>query len=285
MTAIDAVKDQISERPRLIRLAYRMLGSVSDAEDVVQDAFLRLTAQRPPPRTPEAWLTTVTTRLSIDRLRRIKARRETYPGPWLPDPIATDETDEPGDLSMGFLLMLERLSPEERAAFTLREGFGTPYSEIATMLDKTETAIRQIVSRARERVRRDHPHRPAAPGRHSELMQAFLTSVLSGDTEAIKSVLAEDVVMLTDGGGRRSAALRPITGRNQVAHLIHFLGGKRAGVRAARMISLNGSIAYWFVDGEGDPVTVQIETDGREICAIYTVRNPEKLGHLAEAAD
>jgi RNA polymerase sigma-70 factor, ECF subfamily len=283
MTATDAALDPIAERPRLIRLAYRMLGSVSDAEDVVQDAYLRLTAQSPPPRAPAAWLTTVTTRLSIDRLRRVKARRETYPGPWLPDPIVTEPDEAAGDLSMGFLLMLERLSPEERAAFTLREGFGTPYSEIAAMLDKSEPAVRQIVSRARERVRSERITPFATPARHSELMQAFLTSVLAGDTAAIKSVLAEDVVMLTDGGGRRSAALRPILGRDQVAQLIHFLGGRRAVVRAARMLILNGAVSYWFLDGEGDPVTVHIETNDGGIAAIYTMRNPEKLGHLTQA--
>lgn len=283
MTATDTAHDPVLERPRLIRLAYRMLGSVSEAEDVVQDAYLRLTAQTSPPRMPAAWLTTVTTRLAIDRMRRIKARRETYPGPWLPDPIVTGQEDSGGDLSMGFLLMLERLSPEERAAFTLREGFGTPYAEIAAMLDKTETAIRQIVSRARERVRRERPGGSATSSRHADLMQAFLISVLAGDTAAIKSVLAEDVVMLTDGGGRRSAALRPITGRDQVAQLVHFLGSRRAVVRVARMLTLNGSLAYWFVDGEGDPVTLQIEAGDRGIAAIYTVRNPEKLGHLVMA--
>lgn len=285
MSAIDAASDSIAERPRLIRLAYRMLGSVSEAEDVVQDAYLRLTAQVPSPRSPAAWLTTVATRLSIDRLRRIRARRETYPGPWLPDPIVTDAEDDAEDLSMGFMLMLERLSPEERAAFTLREGFGTPYADIAAMLDKSELAVRQIVSRARDRVadrsgRRGRATRSATPSRHLELMQAFLTSVLAGDTQAIKDILAEDVVMLTDGGGRRSAALRPIAGRDQVAQLVQFLSGRRAVVRAARMMRLNGGAAYWFVDDACDPVTVHVEADEDGISAIYTMRNPEKLAHL-----
>jgi RNA polymerase sigma-70 factor, ECF subfamily len=281
----DAGHDPISQRPRLIRLAYRILGSVSEAEDVVQDAYLRLAAQSAQPRSAAAWLTTVTTRLSIDRLRRTKARRETYPGPWLPEPLVTDAAEEyGGDLSMGFLLMLERLSPEERAAFTLREAFGAPYAEIAQMLDKTEPAIRQIVSRARERVRQGRPNRAAAAARHAELMQAFLTSVLAGDTAAIKSVLSADVVMLTDGGGRRSAALRPIIGREQVTQLVHFLGGRRAVVREAKMIVLNCAVAYWFADSQGDCATVHIEASEDGIAAIYTLRNPDKLRHLSGGA-
>lgn len=281
MTVQDAVNDPIHERARLLRLAYRMLGSVSEAEDVVQDAYLRLTAQVPPPRTPAAWLTTVTTRLSIDRLRRIKARRETYPGPWLPDPIETEPGEDGPELSVGMMLLLERLSPEERAAFTLREAFGTPYSEIAASLDKSEPAVRQLISRARDRIRQDKARKPASPVRHAELMQAFLTSVLAGDTDAIKSALREDVVMLTDGGGRRSAALRPIHGRDEVTGLIHFLAGKQSVVRDARIAILNDAAAMVFVDQNGDPVTLQIDAEEDGISAIYTMRNPEKLGHLA----
>jgi RNA polymerase sigma-70 factor (ECF subfamily) len=283
MTASDAAHDPISERPRLIRLAYRMLGSVSEAEDVVQDAYLRLTAQSPPPRVPAAWLTTVTTRLAIDRLRRIKARRETYPGPWLPDPIETEPSESGPEFSVGMMLVLERLSPEERAAFTLREAFGTPYSEIAASLDKNEPAVRQLISRARGRIRQDRARKPASPTRHAALMQAFVTSVLAGDTDAIKAALREDIVMLTDGGGRRSAALRPIHGRDEVAGLIHFLAGKQTVLRDARIAILNGAAAMVFADRNGDPTTLQIEADEDGISAIYTMRNPEKLAHIGRA--
>jgi RNA polymerase sigma-70 factor (ECF subfamily) len=284
--SIDEVHiDLGSERQRLARLAYRMLGGWADAEDTAQDALMRLSAQRPPPRNPHGWLTTVTTRIAIDKLRKAKARRETYPGPWLPDPIVTGEPESGPDLSVGMMLMLERLTPEERAAFTLREAFGAPYSEIAAALEKSEPAIRQLVSRARDKVRSERPVQRASPARHAELMQAFLTSVLAGDTDAIKSALRADVVLLTDGGGRRSAALRPIYGRDAVAGLIHFLGSKRGAVRTANMLRLNGALAFFFVDGEGDPVTVQIDAGDDGIAAIYTVRNPEKLGHLPTLAD
>jgi RNA polymerase sigma-70 factor (ECF subfamily) len=283
MSAGDTHIDLASERLRLARLAYRMLGGWADAEDTAQDALMRLSAQNPPPLNPQGWLTTVATRIAIDRLRKTKARRETYPGPWLPDPVATEDHESELDLSMGMMLMLERLSPEERAAFTLREAFGEPYSEIASALNKKEPAVRQLVSRAREKVHRTHPVQRASPARHAELMQAFLTSVLAGDTNAIKSALRADVVMLTDGGGRRSAALRPIQGRDEVAGLIHFLGGKRGVVRQATMLHLNGALAFLFVDGEGDPVTLQIDASDDGIAAIYTMRNPEKLGHLLTA--
>jgi RNA polymerase sigma-70 factor (ECF subfamily) len=283
MTTTDDVI--IAGRPRLIRLAYRMLGSVSEAEDVVQDAYLRLTAQTPPPRTPAAWLTTVTTRLAIDRLRRVKARRETYPGPWLPEPIVTADEDAPeGDLSMGFLLMLERLSPEERAAFTLREAFGAPYAEIAAMLDKSEAAVRQIVSRARNRLQDGSRARPIAGSRHLEALHAFVASVAAGDADKVKSLLAADVQFVSDGGGRRSAALRIVQGREEVATLIHFLTGRDRIVRQIAPLTLNGAAGLLAIDEAGDPIAIQIAVSDAGIAAIYSWRNPEKLRHLVERA-
>lgn len=284
MTATDASYDSITERPRLIRLAYRMLGSVSEAEDVVQDAYLRLTAQRPPPRSAPAWLTTVTTRLAIDRLRRIKARRETYPGPWLPEPLVTDAADEAqGDLTLGFMLILERLSPEERAAFVLREAFGAPYADIAALLDKGEPAVRQIVSRARDRVQRERPAQAGSREQQTALLGAFVAAVSGGDIEAVKAVLTADVRLVTDGGRRRSAALRVIHGRDDTASLVHFLAGRDRKVRDLRILSLNGVPGVFAIDDHGDPFTLQIETDGTAVTAIYIVRNPEKLAHMAIA--
>jgi RNA polymerase sigma-70 factor, ECF subfamily len=284
MTEPDSAYDPISERPRLIRLAYRLLGSVTEAEDVVQDAYLRFAAQATAPRSPPAWLTTVTTRLAIDRLRRIKARRETYPGPWLPDPIATEPEEDTGDLSIGFLLMLERLSPEERAAFTLREGFDTPYSDIAAMLDKTETTVRQIVSRARARLHTARPAAKASRQGHLDILNAFAGAVASGDIQAVKALLAADIRLVTDGGGRRSAALRVVKGPDEAASLMHFLAGRGQTLRALRITPLNCAPAIFAIDDQGDPFSVQIETNGATIFAVYVVRNPEKLGHLIPGA-
>jgi RNA polymerase sigma-70 factor (ECF subfamily) len=280
MTDAQFAGDATSERPRLLRLAYRMLGSVSAAEDVVQDAYLRLSVQRPPPRSPAAWLTTVTTRLSIDTLRRIKARRETYPGPWLPDPVATDDADEAGDLSVGYLLMLERLSPEERAAFTLREAFGAPYADIAAMFDKSEAAVRQIVSRARSKMEAQPAAPKAPPQRHLESLNAFVAAVVSGDIETVKAVLAADVRLITDGGGRRSAALRIVEGRAETASLMHFLAGRGGPPRDVRFLSLNGAPGLLVTDDQGDHFAVQIAVSAHGIDAVYVFRNPEKLGHL-----
>lgn len=279
MIALDAAP--IAERPRLIRLAYRMLGSVSEAEDVVQDAYLRLTAQPSAPRSPAAWLTTVTTRLAIDRLRRIKARRETYPGPWLPDPIITTEDDDPGgDLSIGYLLMLERMSPEERAAFTLRVAFGTPYAEVAAMLEKSEAAVRQLVSRARDRIQRRPPTSRRSPDAHNALLAAFVAAVAAGDLDAVKAVLAADVRLVTDGGGRRSAALRVVQGRDAAASLMHFLAGRDRRVSDLRVLALNGAPGIFAIDIAGDPLAIMIEHDAAAIVAVYVVRHPDKLAHL-----
>jgi RNA polymerase sigma-70 factor, ECF subfamily len=177
-------------------------------------------------------------------------------------------------------LMLERLSPEERAAFTLREAFGAPYSDIATMLDKTEPTIRQIVSRARAKMEAQTAAPRTPPQRHLELLNAFVAAVVSGDIEAVKAVLAADVRLITDGGGRRSAALRVVEGRSEAAKLMHFLAGRGAPQRDVRVLFLNGAPGLLVTDDRGDPFAVQIAVSETGIEAVYVFRNPEKLAHL-----
>src|SRR5689334_2569286 len=205
-------------RGRLLGLAYRMLGSRSDAEDVVQDAYVRFAGARDV-RNPEALLVTIVTRLCLDRLKSARAQREVYVGPWLPEPVfdadglaADAATELADDLSFALLLALDRLSPLERAAFLLHDVFDTPFPEIAAMLDRTEASCRQLASRARRAVRDDRPPPAAPPDSHARLLQAFGEAVASGDVARLAELLRADAVALTDGGGRKTAARNPIVG-------------------------------------------------------------------------
>jgi RNA polymerase sigma-70 factor (ECF subfamily) len=207
-----------SERPRLTSIAYRMLGRWTEAEDIVQDAFLRWqVADHAALQSPQAWLTTVVTRLSIDRIRRNRASREVYVGPWLPEPVLTPEGGErtdtgietlASDLSLGLLHVLERLGPEERAAFILREAFDASYADIAATLGKSEQAVRQVISRARTRVREARPRFESRPEVHQRLLTQFMSAVAAGSAEQLTSIFRSDVQLVSDGGGKRPAALR-----------------------------------------------------------------------------
>ena len=205
------------ERPRLIGLAYRMIGSRTDAEDVVQEAWLRYDGSEGEPDNPAAWLTTVTSRLALDRLKSAPVRRERYVGPWLPEPVfdaeglaADTATELADDLSFALLLALDRLSPPERAAFLLHDVFDVPFSEIARMLDRTEAACRQLATRARRAVRDTRPAPAATPDSHARLLSAFGEAVASGDVSRLAGLLRADAVAVTDGGGRKTAALKEI---------------------------------------------------------------------------
>lgn len=276
-------------RGRLLGLAYRMLGSRSDAEDVVQDAWLRFAGAQDVQNT-EAFLVTVVTRLCLDRLKSAKVQREAYVGPWLPEPVfdadglsAEAATELADDLSFALLLALDRLSPMERAAFLLHDVFDTPFSEIAAMLGRTEAACRQLASRARRVVRDNRPAPAATPDNHARLLQAFSDAVASGDVKQLAELLRDDAAAITDGGGRKFAALNPVIGADKVARFFIGMAGKTAAqgqVMRLEPAAINGAAgALLYLDGELD-LTLSMAIDGEKIAAIYVVRNPDKLRHL-----
>jgi len=278
-------------RGRLLGLAYRMLGSRSDAEDVVQDAYLRFAGAQDV-HNAEAFLVTVVTRLCLDRLKSARAQREVYVGPWLPEPVfdadglsADAATELADDLSFALLLALDRLSPLERAAFLLHDVFDTPFPEIAAMLDRTEASCRQLASRARRAVRDDRPVPAKAPDNHARLLQAFGEAVASGNVARLAELLRTDAVALTDGGGRKTAARNPIVGADKIARFFIGLAAKNAGhdIRVEPAM-INGAIgALLYLDGELDH-TMSMAISGEKIAAIYIVRNPDKLRHLPATA-
>jgi RNA polymerase sigma-70 factor (ECF subfamily) len=274
-------------RGRLLGLAYRMLGSRSDAEDVVQDAYLRFAGAQDV-HNPEAFLVTVVTRLCLDRLKSAKTQREIYVGPWLPEPVFDAEglspdaaTELADDLSFALLLALDRLSPLERAAFLLHDVFDMQFSEVARMIDRTEAACRQLATRARRAVRDTRPAPSATPDSHARLLNAFSEAVASGDVSRLAGLLREDAIALTDGGGRKSAALNPIKGADKIARFFISLAGKNSSrdIRIEPM-TINGAVgALLYMDGEVDH-SLSLAIDGDRIAAIYIVRNPDKLRHV-----
>jgi RNA polymerase sigma-70 factor (ECF subfamily) len=286
MTADVALTAFERERPRLQRLAYRMLGSVTEAEDAVQDAWLRWSRIDPAQiDDPKAWLMSATTRLCIDRLRAARARREAYVGPWLPDPLIEDIAEDPveraEDVSVAFLLALERLSPLERAVFLLHDVFDADYGVVAKTLDRTEAACRQLAARARAHVREARPRFDVSQEAVARLAGAFMAAAQSNDFAALSALLTEDAVLITDGGGKRKAALRPMVGREDVMALIKGLawrgGWPQGSVRLARINGYLGAI----LEAKDGLMTVAFEpsADGR-LAAIYLLRNPDKLGHV-----
>jgi RNA polymerase sigma-70 factor (ECF subfamily) len=276
-------------RPRLVRVAYRMLGSVADAEDVVQEAFLRWReADLDEVREPEAWLRRVVTRLSLDVLKSARRRREVYVGPWLPEPVVEPEdAEEVEDVTLPLMLALERLSPLERAAFLLHDVFGAGFDEVAEALGRDAAACRQLASRARTHVRAARPRFDVPAARGMEIAEAFLAASRTGDVAGLKAMLTEDVALHADGGGVRPAALRTIVGLDDVMKVFTRLAERFAEtgpwelVRVGRINGLPG-----FVTREADGIlqtTALLIEDGR-IAAIYLVRNPDKLKHLEPGA-
>ena len=271
-------------RPRLFGLAYRMLGSAVDAEDIVQEAYVRWhQTDRSSIDSPEAWLVTTTSRLAIDRLRRLKTEREAYVGPWLPAPIVAApppdrHLDLSDDLSMAFLALLERLAPEERAAFLLHDVFEVGYGQIAAVLDRTESACRQVVHRARERVRGDRKRFDVAESAKAALLQKFLQAMEARDEQALLELFAPDATWTADGGGKTAAAPRPVTGVDRIAKLVVNLREKFwAPNRTIEMASINGETGLVIRDGGRLVATMSIATDGERILDVYAVVNPEKL--------
>jgi RNA polymerase sigma-70 factor (ECF subfamily) len=274
-----------AQRPRLTRLAYRMLGSVAAAEDVAQDAWLRWrrAGQGDSVADPAAWLVRTTTRLCLDRLRADKAARAAYRGPWLPEPLVEDLGQDPleraEEVSVAFLLALQRLSPLERAVFLLHEVFDADYAAIAAALGRNEATCRQLAVRARNHVRDARPRFEIAQDQLLRLAAAFIDASRRGDIAALTRLLAEDAVLISDGGGKRPAALRPMIGREDVLALLEGLrsrgaGLEASGIRLARINGFPGAIFAW--DGGLQTVTFEPDSAGR-IAAIYIVRNPEKL--------
>jgi RNA polymerase sigma-70 factor, ECF subfamily len=275
-------------RPMLTRLAYRMLGSLADADDVVQDAYLRWsTEDRAAVKSPRAYLSTIVTRLCIDRRQSIEERKKTYIGPWLPDPVVEAGTTDPASrletaesVSMALLLVLESLSPVERAAYLLRRIFDYDYREIGEILGKTEVNCRQLVSRAEEHIHRRRPRFEARPEEAERLTSAFLSACSSGDMKGLLDVLAPDAVLYSDGGGKAAAALAPIIGADRVARL--FLGTLKkapAGLEI-RKVRVNGQSGLLvMVDGQVVQVMTFDVVDGR-IATCYVVRNPDKLARV-----
>ncbi len=279
-------------RLRLFGLAYRMLGSAADAEDIVQETFVRArTTAADELRSPEAFFVTIATRLCLDELKSAKKKRESYVGVWRPEPIAsvdgmTPETavEHADDLSFALLLTLERLSPPERAAFLLHDVFDTPFPDVASMLGKSEAACRQLASRARKAVREARPARKVSPESHQALLMKFAEAVASGDAKKLEALLAADAVAYSDGGGVKIAALNPIFGAGRIARFLNGLASKaaRLGVTPSfRLAEINGAAAF-LIDWNGalDQI-LSVETDGEKIIAVFMVRNPEKLKAVA----
>lgn len=280
-------------RPRLFSVAYRMLGTRADAEDVVQDAWLRWqhNTDRPTVQSAEAWLVTIVTRLSIDRLRAAKAEREAYVGGWLPEPLveASDEhtpevaAELASDLSVALLWVLERLSAEERAAFLLRQVFDHGYDEIAAMLGKTETACRQMVHRASERVRQTRTRFDVPRETHRSVVEKFMRAARSGERDAIQALLADDVELVGDGGGKVPAVFKVLHGAFRIANLF-WVTGRRFGPQLVyRHALINGEPGVLrYVDGKLESA-MALATDGERITGIYAIRNPDKLAHIPQS--
>lgn len=275
-------------RAHLFGIAYRLLGELSAAEDAVQEAFLRLQNAPEDLREPRAWLTTVVTRLCLDELRSARARREVYVGPWLPEPLVSPADDLAADpaqrvedlesLSMAMLVVLESLTPLERAVFVLREVFGYDYAELAAMLDKSEAAVRQLAHRAREHVQARRPRFDHDEERQRAAVEQFLIATLTGDVKGLMATLSEDAVLLSDGGGVVQAARKPILGPDRIARFFVGLAAKyMSAAHRAEIATVNGSVGLLLWDGERLDSVIGFDVLGGKVVRVHAVRNPAKL--------
>jgi len=274
----------VDHRNLLFTVAYEMLGSAADAEDVLQETWLRwVEVDLADVRDARAYLVRITTRLALNRMRSNARRRESYVGPWLPEPLLTtpdvaEDVELADSVSLAMLTLLETLGPTERAVFVLREVFDFGYDEIAAAVDKTPAAVRQIAHRARDHVAERRPRSEATPSEREQVLKSFLAAAVTGDIQSLMDVLAPDVVLVTDGGGVKKSALRPILGRDKV---VRFLDAVSAGLDVvADVVVVNGAPALRIVlDGELDTVASMVVEDGL-VTGLYVVRNPAKLARL-----
>ena len=274
-----------TRRPRLLRIAYRMLGSVAEAEDVVQDAWLRWHgAERDEIAQPEGWLVRTVTRLCLDVLKSSRVKREQYIGPWLPEPFI-DPGDEEDDITLPLMLAMERLSPLERAAFLLHDVFELDFNEVGEAIGRESAAARQLASRARTHVQNARARFPVPREEQDRIAHAFFAATREGDIGQLKQLLADNVVFYGDGGGKRNATVNPIYGLNKVTRLLAALV-KKVGwdtVEVLRETRIDGLPGRITMEGDALPQTMALEIDGGRIVAIYVTRNPDKLGHLSGA--
>jgi RNA polymerase sigma-70 factor, ECF subfamily len=291
----DTDRDTVYEelRPLLFSIAYQMVGSSGDAEDIVQEAFLRFhreTRRGTEIASPKAWLSTVTTRLAIKHVQSARVRRERYVGTWLPEPLVT-EPDPAGlrhaetadSLSLAFLVLLESLGPVERAVFLLREVFDYGYDEIAAVVGKSEENCRQIAVRARRQVEARKPRFEASRRKRQELSRRFFEAVEADDAQALVRLLAADVVAYADGGGKAPAILRPLYGREQVIRLFGAARPffERLGARSVRYAEINGQPGALYLDADGHPVLVlSLDIADDQVQTVRAINNPDKLRHL-----
>jgi RNA polymerase sigma-70 factor (ECF subfamily) len=281
-------------RPLLFSIAYRMVGSASEAEDIVQEAFLRFhkeTSKGAEIESPKAWLSTVTTRLSINHLQSARVRRESYVGTWLPEPLLTDTESEvvrhaetADSLSLAFLVLLESLGPVERAVFLLHDVLDYGYDEIAAVVDKSEDNCRQIALRARRQIEAKKPRFEASRQKREEMSRRFFDAVVVGDQEGLTNLLAADVVAYGDGGGKGPAFPHPVHGREKVMRL--FLMAKRAAVASVRRVEVNGQPGALLLDADGRPIVVMsLDIVDGVVQTVRAISNPDKLQHLGLGPD
>jgi RNA polymerase sigma-70 factor (TIGR02957 family) len=293
-------EDQVLEelRPRAFAIAYRMLGSVAEAEDIVQEALVRVHRTLEHGKrieSPRAFVATVATRLAIDELRSARARRESYVGEWLPEPLVADTTNDPADqaemadsLSLAFLVLLESLSPEERAVLLLRDVFDYGYDEIAAIVSKSEANARQLAARARRRVGERRPRFESSREQRDKLASRFFAAAEEGDLGALETLLAHDVVLHADGGGKAPAIARPLLGRSRVARAL--VAWMRRGLKipgtTVRRVEVNGHAGAVVLDGAGKLVgVVALDIAGHEVRSVVGIVNPDKLQHLGPVGD
>ncbi|OBI85412.1 RNA polymerase sigma-70 factor [Mycobacterium sp. 1245805.9] len=287
----DVAQDFEAQRPRLFWLAYRLLGSASEAEDAVQDAYLRLHgADADSIRSLPAWLTTAVTNLCLSRLTSARARREVYPGPWLPEPVLTDDrtlgpletAEQRESVSIALLSLMERLGPTERAAFVLREAFAYSHFEIAEILETSEANARQLYRRAKERLGEPRGRFQPDRGQWRRLVDRFLTAARAGDVSGLVEILTDDVTSTADGGGKVAAARRVISGRDRMANYVARVFGRNMAQARLEVAEVNGEPAMLAFDGDTLAGVLCFEVAGDRIAALRVMANPDKLRFIAE---